>query len=584
MPRTSGSVNTDTALLLRAVILPALLLLAGAGGGAWLLRDAAAQNTQADARAQTESALRTLAITLSGYEREEIEGNRTQALLGAWARSHRLASVAIIDATENTPVLIAAGPEPSAGASTAEHTEPIPGAADLNIRATGWLPLQGGGLAQTLTPVALLAGAGALAAALVMGTSLGRVRELSLIAGALHAWNTGEREPEALALGPMFGSSEAWNDLVDRAAGRGASESATESDAPERSVEADRAVDALWHGICLIDGAGRIVRANGAASVLLGFPSAGELVGQPLRELLGDVGAERVLDETRDSGGSRRRSVTVTPESGGGRSLVKMTARSLPGAGEASVVVFLEDVTQQRAADAARNNFVAQATHELRTPLTNIRLHVEEAIDAGKEDPSIISHALNIINTESERLERTVSDMLSVSEIESGSLSLRVDDVRLDRLFESLSGDYTPQAESRNQKLTWELPPKFPVIRGDREKIQLAIHNVVGNALKYTPEGGRIRVRVEADEGSLIVEVSDTGMGIPAEDLDRIFDKFYRARGMSLEGIGGSGLGLALAREVVRLHGGDITVESKQGEGSTFLIRIPSAAAGARAA
>jgi len=584
VPRASGSVNADTALLLRAVVLPAILLLAGAGGGAWLLRDASANLTRSDAAAQTESALRTLAITLSGYEPDEIEGARAQALLGAWARTHRLASVSIVNSATNTPVLVAAGPEPSAGAQTAEHTEPIPGAQDLRIRATGWLPAQGGPLAGTLTPVALVAAAGTLAAALVVGSGLGRVRELSLIAGALRAWQTGEREPEALTLGPMFPASEAWNDLVDRAAGQARDHTLRVDPTPARATETDRAIDALWHGVCLIDGSGAIVRANGAASVLLGFPSADELTGQRLAELLGDASAERVLDETREGGGSRRRSVTVTPESGGGRSLVKMTARALPGAGEASVVVFLEDVTQQRAADAARNNFVAQATHELRTPLTNIRLHVEEAIDAGKEDPSIISNALNIINTESERLERTVSDMLSVSEIESGSLSLRVDDVRLDRLFESLKGDYAPQAESRSQKLTWELPPKFPVIRGDREKIQLAIHNVVGNALKYTPEGGRIRVRVEADERALVVEVSDTGMGIPAEDLDRIFDKFYRARGMSLEGIGGSGLGLALAREVVRLHGGDITVESKQGDGSTFLIRIPSAAAGARAA
>lgn len=569
--------------MLRVLALPAMLFVGSAiGAGALLVRDTSAVAT-AEARAAGEAASLSLASTLAPTPSGELGGDAVHDRLQLWARANKLASCSVIG-PDGDSVAVAAGPEPAIGAVSVETREPIPGHDGYQVVATSWR-LPASGIPSYIPAAAAIAG-GLIAAGVAFRTGAARAREMAIVSGALDAWAAGEREPEALTLGDMFVASTPWNDLVERAS-TGRSDTAPGADLSMESAdnaETDRAFSALWHGLCLLDASGRILRANGAGTALLGFVAPGEVAGQSLGELLGDTQAMRVLDETCSSGGSRRRSVTVTPESGGGRSLVRVTARGLPGAGQAAAIVFLEDVTQQRAAESARNNFVAQATHELRTPLTNIRLHVEEAIDAGREDPVVVNHALNVISGESERLERTVNDMLNVSEIESGSLSLRVDDVRIDRVFESLTTDYAPQARERNQTLTWELPPKFPVIRGDREKIQLALHNVVGNALKYTPDGGTIRVRVEADESGLTVEITDTGMGIPSEDIDHIFDKFYRARGVSLEGITGSGLGLALAREVVRLHGGDITAESLPGEGSTFVIRIPSADTQAAAA
>jgi signal transduction histidine kinase len=247
----------------------------------------------------------------------------------------------------------------------------------------------------------------------------------------------------------------------------------------------------------------------------------------------------------------------------------------------AAALVFIEDITQQRIADDARNSFVAQATHELRTPLTNIRLYVEQAIEAGHEetpDPAARAKALDVINQESRRLERSVADMLSVSEIEAGSFKLRAGDVRLENLFDDLKAEYEPQAAEKKIKLTLRLPPKLPVIKGDRDKIVLALHNLLGNAVKYTPEGGRVEVRVEVENDTVKVSVADTGIGISPEETDLIFEKFYRAKDQRVATITGTGLGLALAREVVRLHGGDITVQSEVDKGSTFTMTIPTLA------
>jgi signal transduction histidine kinase len=168
--------------------------------------------------------------------------------------------------------------------------------------------------------------------------------------------------------------------------------------------------------------------------------------------------------------------------------------------------------------------------------------------------------------------------MLSVAEIEAGSMKLNSDDVRLEPLLEELKAEYAAQAAEKQLSLAFELPPKLPVIRGDRDKITMALHNLIGNALKYTPAGGNVRVKVDSNETSVVVRIEDSGIGIAADEMERIFEKFYRAKDRRVAKITGTGLGLALAREVVRMHGGDITLESQLDRGSTFTMRLPATA------
>ncbi|MEN6338035.1 MAG: ATP-binding protein, partial [Phycisphaerales bacterium] len=224
-------------------------------------------------------------------------------------------------------------------------------------------------------------------------------------------------------------------------------------------------------------------------------------------------------------------------------------------------LVTIEDITQQRVAAAAMNSFLARATHELRTPLTNIRLFVEEALEHCEKDPAATSKALNIVNDETQRLDRTVAEVLSVSEIEAGSFETKRDDVHLDKLLWQIQADHEARAKEKKIAMEFDLPPKLPVLQADRDKIALALHNLVGNALKYTLDGGRILVTASVEKGMVHIAVSDTGLGIALDECEKVFDKFYRSKDPRAAKIIGSGLGLPIAREVARLHGGDVTLE-----------------------
>src|SRR5690606_35631330 len=180
------------------------------------------------------------------------------------------------------------------------------------------------------------------------------------------------------------------------------------------------------------------------------------------------------------------------------------------------------------------------------------------------------------LNQEARRLERIVGDMLSVAEIEAGSVKLQWGEIRLEPLFAELEDDYRQQAQEKQVELRFDLPPKFPIMWGDRDKLLLAMHNLVSNALKYTPRGGSVTVRADADDTQLRVEVADTGIGIAPEERERVFERFYRAQDQRVEQITGTGIGLSLARELARIHGGDITVDSEMNKGSVFTLTAPT--------
>jgi signal transduction histidine kinase len=205
-----------------------------------------------------------------------------------------------------------------------------------------------------------------------------------------------------------------------------------------------------------------------------------------------------------------------------------------------------------------------------------MRLYLETLVDQGDSDPSIKARCMNVLAGEVRRLERIVSDMLSVSEIEAGSLKISRDDVAPRGIFEEIESDFRALAEDKEITLQFELPPKFLTLQADRDKLTLLLHNLVGNALKYTPSGGMVKVVVEQTPEQLSVQVVDNGIGIRQEELELIFDRFYRAKDRRISSITGSGLGLALARQVARLHGGDIQAQSTIDKGSTFTFVIPN--------
>ncbi|MBL8759851.1 MAG: hypothetical protein JNL50_00975 [Phycisphaerae bacterium] len=407
-----------------------------------------------------------------------------------------------------------------------------------------------------------------------------KLRAIGAVQDALLAAHEGVTDPELLAVDARFGTAAvAWNALLDRASrtAHDAGPAAAESSAID--ALAVGACDALWTGVIVVDRLAKVRYLNGACSTLLSV-KRDESLGVEIQNVIKDEHVLAAIREGAKAGKLAKPRLTFELERGGpdpaGRGVLRLTLRSLREEAGA-VLVVIEDVTQQRVAEESRSSFVAQVTHELRTPLTNVRLYLETLHDEGETDPSVRAKCINVIGQETRRLERVVQDMLSVSEIEAGSFKLHVDDVRTDEIFEELKNDYTAQAQDREIRLVFDLAPKLPVLQADRDKVSLALHNLVGNALKYTPVGGEVRVKAEEADGLLTVHVTDNGIGIKEDEHELIFEKFYRAKDQRINSIVGSGLGLALARQVIRMHNGDITVQSQLNKGSTFTLTVPLA-------
>ncbi len=590
LPR--GESLVASAGLSLAGVLTAVLV----GAGWWALRieretrDAAAADRL---RAVTRTLARSVEDTLSADQFAVARSQIADAMAGAGLSSCR--------------VLLPGGTVLIDGADPSRSADALPGAWGAGEMAAG--PLVEGILAERVTidvkgrgPALLeaqarspargladsglapglgVAGACGLAGSLLAYRSMRRrVRGVGAVAEALRAAAAGEKSAGALEVSPSFGvEARAWNAVLSERESLRRGVMAEElgralagRDTGGGGGELSAACDALWLGLVLVDDRGRVKYINGAGAAMLG--TDGRCVGEEFATVASD---SRLVEAVRAaSAGQSRQRVSVEVKSTGERvSTLRFTVRAMRREESAAAMVLVEDVTQQRVADESRNSFVAQVTHELRTPLTNIRLYLDTMVEDGAEDAAVRAKCINVIAQESRRLERVVADMLSVSEIEAGSFKVHASDVRLDALFEELAADYRAQATDREIALSFDLPPKLPVLTGDRDKIALAVHNLVGNALKYTPVGGQVTVKVEEAPGQVLVHVTDNGIGISAEETELIFDKFYRAKDKRIAGITGSGLGLALARQVVRLHGGDITVRSAIDKGSTFTLSLP---------
>lgn len=410
-----------------------------------------------------------------------------------------------------------------------------------------------------------------------------RSKAVAAIRHALLAIADGETDPQAISVSETFGAeARVWNCLLEelltlrqqRCVRLAISHEATST---SRDEGLRSAIDLLWHGIIITDAGLSITYANGASAMFLGA-LRDKLPGSSLSNLITDPSARETLigmiatDAVRSSRVVIETPLLVDRED----ATFRLAGRRCSG-GEAFIFI-IEDVSQQRMADRARNAFVAQATHELRTPLTNIRLGVETLIDTPAMEAAQQAELLNVISGEARRLERLVGDMLSVSEIEAGTMRITRDDLRIEEMMRQIESEFKHPASHKQINLTFSLAPKLPVLHADRDKIVLAVSNLVGNALKYTPTGGTVNVMAHVKGDALLIEVADTGLGIAAHEQDLIFDRFYRAKDDRIASITGTGLGLALARQVIRLHNGDITVTSELNKGSTFTLCLPMSA------
>ena len=309
------------------------------------------------------------------------------------------------------------------------------------------------------------------------------------------------------------------------------------------------AFDRLPEACLLLNQAGGILFANAAAARLLEIaPQPG--AGPQLEEVLARMPA------------AQRPSVWREP---------------LPGArgSDLGSVVVLRDPASERRLESAIAEFLSHIAHELKSPLSTIRSYSEMLQDGSIEKPDTRREFFNVITDETSRLAKLIDNLLDLSKLDTGALTPKKARLRADALVQELLRACEPQARAKGLQLQGKVPPNLPTVFGDKDLIGVAVSNLISNAIKYTPSGGRVQVRAVAEDESLVIEVEDSGIGIRPEDRAHLFEKFFRGSGPEVRKQPGTGLGLALAQQIVKLHGGQLGVDSQSGRGSTFRIVLP---------
>lgn len=244
------------------------------------------------------------------------------------------------------------------------------------------------------------------------------------------------------------------------------------------------------------------------------------------------------------------------------------------------VVCVLTDITEQEKIEQERRNFVSNVSHELRTPLTSVKSYTESLQEGAWKNPEIAPSFLKVIATETERMIRMVSDLLHLSRMDQGNMELEKEYISINDLLSHILDRFDMMVQSgalrdKNYQIIRDFTKRTLWVDVDQDKITQVIDNIMNNALKYSPEGGTITCRLMETHNSVVMSITDEGMGIPRKDLSHIFERFYRVDRARARSMGGTGLGLAISKEVLLLHGGRIWATSLENKGSTFFISLP---------
>ena len=325
----------------------------------------------------------------------------------------------------------------------------------------------------------------------------------------------------------------------------------------------------MVEGVLVLDAAGRVQLANRAAQSMLRMDTSS--IGRPYVEVIRhpDIAAQLGTALRGQEVDSREIALTRDP----GRTFVARAAPVSRGGGGGAVLV-LHEITDLRRADQIRRDFVANVSHELRTPLTAIRGYVEALLD-DRSDSEDARKFLEIIARHSERMERLVSDLLRLARLDARQEALDLASCDLQQLFNTVIADVAQTAEAKDQQITTAVDSGGSRVTADPAKLHDVLRNLVENAVHYSPDHAAIRLEAMHQDGVVRISVSDSGPGIPPEDLSRVFERFYRVD-KSRARPGGTGLGLAIVKHLVELHGGQAVAENRPEGGARFVITLPN--------
>jgi two-component system, OmpR family, phosphate regulon sensor histidine kinase PhoR len=322
-------------------------------------------------------------------------------------------------------------------------------------------------------------------------------------------------------------------------------------------------VDSMAEGVIAADQRGRVLNANEAARRLLGYETTTAL--PDLRQIFRARSARTIIDEALQG----KSIIGAELEIDG--MVMMLSARPLDAGG---IILVMQDLTEIRKLEAMRRDFVANVSHELKTPLTSISGYSETLL-TDQPDPETAQRFLQVILGNARRMQRLVDSLLDLSRIESGHWQPKMEEVDLRAVVGGVIEDCREKAVAQKVTIAMDLSPDALEVAADEDAVRQVFLNLVDNALRYTPEGGRIVCRSRLEGEEIALSVSDTGAGISREHLPRIFERFYRADPSRSRDEGGTGLGLAIMKHLVEAHGGRVAAESTLGRGTTITAWFP---------
>jgi len=328
-------------------------------------------------------------------------------------------------------------------------------------------------------------------------------------------------------------------------------------------------LDNMADGAIITDGEGRVRLINRAAAGILAADE-GTALGRPFAQVARDHQLIDLWQQCCEQNAEQFSSL----EAGRQGPFLQAIATPLREAGQQASLVILQDLTRIRRLETVRRDFISNISHELRTPLASLQALVDTLRDGALDDPPAARRFLDRMETEVEALTQMAQELLELSRIESGQAPMRLTPTPVaDVVFRPVER-LRPQAERTGLNITIDLPADLLLVLADVERAQQVITNIVHNAIKFTPSGGQVTLSAQPVGEEVIISVRDTGVGIPADDLPRIFERFYKAD--RARSGGGTGLGLSIASHIVQAHGGRIWAESVEGKGSTFYVALPA--------
>jgi two-component system phosphate regulon sensor histidine kinase PhoR len=339
----------------------------------------------------------------------------------------------------------------------------------------------------------------------------------------------------------------------------------------------------MVEGVLVTDLAGTVVLLNARARELLGLAPDASPAGRPLVALTRDPALGELMRELAAGASIASRDVTLSAGTGLGPTL-QVNAARLRGADGAAFgfVLVLHDVTELRRLEVIRRDFVANVSHELRTPLTAIKGYAETLLGEAGDDRDTAQRFLAIIDRHSERLGRLIDDLLTLSDLELGRTPMRLMPVAIGPAVDDVLQIFAEPVARAGVRVEAQIAPGLLPVLADGDRLRQVLINLVDNAVKYTPAGGRVLVRAvpatgDEQAGMVEVAVEDSGVGIPAQDLPRLTERFFRVDKARSRELGGTGLGLAIVKHIVQAHGGSLAISSALGQGTTVRVFFQAA-------